>query len=159
MSRDASEESCRRIREDADGERQFILHPENDEVFTRTGRQVIESCRLGISIEVWLAERDTMFDHVRRWMQESGMGHRIRMCFAAPRGIGIGLFFVPESDSFDFDLADELAELNGQLVRSFNIGPVEMHQIPEQELGRFVPPGAALRIDGHADESHRSVAP
>ena len=146
------------IHESADGGKQFVLHPENDELFIRTGKQVIEACRLGISLEVWFHERNSMFDHVLRWASDEARAQRIRGCYAAPRQTGISLFFVPRSDCFDFDLADELAVLNTQLIQSYNIGPLEIGQIPAGELERFLVPEEAVLIYD-ADGSHQSVAP
>lgn len=156
MTTDQDRQTRWHIREDADGARQFVMHPENDELFTRTGRQVIEACHLGISIEVWFHERNAMFDHVLRWTTERAA--RVHACYAAPRGAGIGLFFVPRGESFDFDLADELAKLNGQLVRGFNIGPVEIHQVPADELARFIVLEDAIEIYHNADGAHQAVA-
>ena len=146
MATDNDKQTRSHVREDEDGERQFVLHPGNDELFMRTGKQVIEACRLNISIEVWRGEIHAMFDHVRRWVREQGLESRIVACYAVPRGAGTGLFFVPQSNGFDFDLADQLAKLNIQLMRGFNIGPVEVHQLPKDELDRFVVPEAALEI-------------
>lgn len=157
MATEQKKQSNCHIRENADGASQFVLHPENDELFTRTGRQVIEACRLGISIEVWLHERDSMFDDVRRWIKDGRTG-RISACYAVPRGVGIGLFFTPRRECYDFDLADELAKLNARLVRTFNIGPVEVLQLPEDELDRFIVLEEALRIYHHADPPRQTVA-
>ncbi len=158
MSTDQDKQARWHIRQDADGASEFVLHPENDELFTRTGKQVIEACRLGISIEVWFHERNSMFDHVLRWVKDKERIDRIRACYAFPRGVGIGLFFVPRGESFDFDLADQLARLNAQLVRGYNIGPVEIHQLPEDELDRFIVPEAAIEIYHDADRTHQAVA-
>ncbi|MFP4052951.1 MAG: hypothetical protein ACLFV7_03705 [Phycisphaerae bacterium] len=81
---------------------------------------------------------------VEKWIGDrSG---RVLSCHAVPRGIGIALFFVPAAESFDFDLADELVGLSANLVRHFNVGPVEIHQIPQDELERFVPPKTAWTV-------------
>ena len=147
------------IHEGVDGETRFVLHPENDELFTRTGKQVIEACRLDISIEVWFHERNSMFDHILRWINEKELSDKILGCYAVPRGIGIGLFFVPCQKTFDFDLADQLAKLSAQLVQGFNIGPVEIHQLPEEEMDRFIIPEAAIEIYRNAGKSHQTMAP
>lgn len=133
-----------RIRAQGDGDRPVVLHPEDDDVFVRTGRQVIEACRLGISIEVWMHEFREMLGHVHRWAQQHGS--RIRACYAAPRGASIGLYFVPRTETFDFDLAEELAPLNRDLVKAFNIGMIEVHQIPERERDRFISPEAVRTV-------------
>ncbi|MFA7236228.1 MAG: hypothetical protein WC058_05120 [Phycisphaeraceae bacterium] len=44
------------IRNDVDGDRPLILHPEDNDLFVRTGRQVIDACGLHIGVELWLRE-------------------------------------------------------------------------------------------------------
>jgi hypothetical protein len=143
------------IREAVHGTLQFVLHPEGDELFTRTGRQVIEACRLGISIEVWLHECEDMLRSVVKWIE--GQAGRVRSCYAVPRDAGISLFFVPTSDTFDFDLADELAKLNRKLVQSYNVGTVEVHQVPDDELDRFLVPENSRQVYSDASGSHQPV--
>ncbi len=142
------------IRKTAHSGTQFVLHPDGDELFTRTGRQVIEACRLGISIDVWLHECEDMLGHVVKWIRNQA--GRVRRCYAVPRDAGLGLFFVPKSASFDFDLADELAKLNRTLVQSFNVGAVEIHQVPAEEIHRFLVPECSRQIYD-ADSAHQPV--
>jgi hypothetical protein len=72
----------------------------------------------------------------------------VRAAFCAPRGTRTVLFFIPVSDRFDFDLADELTVLNMELVNKFNIGMVEVRQIPWDEIDRFLDPGSARQVYG-----------
>ena len=144
-----------RIREGRDDERQIVLHPENDDLFVRTGRQVIASCQLGISIELWLSEFHSMLEHVKEWCTEHK--EQVRSSFAYPRGAKVVLFVVPAREQFDFDLADALAELNAQLPRDFNIGVIAIHQVPWGELDRFLDPERARHIYGEQPTSHRAV--
>ena len=145
------------IREDVDGEREFVFHPKDNDLFVRTGRQVIYGCRLDISIEVWFKECDAMFEDISRWAAKRA--DRILACYAVPRGVGIGLFFVPRSESFDFDLSEDLADLTSKLMHTFNVGPVEIHQIPDGEKSRFIGSNTACEVYLNADESHPAVAP
>jgi hypothetical protein len=143
------------IREDANGHRQFVLHPEDNDAFVRTGRQVIEGCQLGISVEVWLDECRAMFGRVLEWA--TARTGRVRACYAAPRMGGITLYFVPFGETYDFGLGDELSELNVELFRGFNVGMVEIHQVPATSLDRFLPPDATVLVYGDASRSHNSV--
>ncbi len=133
----------------------YVLHPEDNDLFVHTGRQIIAGCRLGISLQVWFKECKSMYDHVQKWSGDRSA--EIHCCYATPRGVGIGLFFVPNRETFNFDLADELAELSAELVRSFNVGPVEIHQVPADEVNRFVVPDTATRIYSHAEKPHQAV--
>jgi len=152
---DTKDKTERHIREAVDAERQFVLHPENDDLFVRTGRQVIEACRLGISVEVWFGECKDMFERVSQWAR--GHAAQVSACYAVPRGTGIGLFVVPKSQSFNFDLADELAELNRELVQKFNVGTVEIHQVPGDELHRFLVIEESRQVYSDANSPHQTV--
>lgn len=146
------------IHEQSDGERQYILHPEDNDLFVQTGRQVIAGCRLGISINVWLSEVTSMFDYLRAWIREKVVD-RIMACYAVPRGATTYLFFIPRDDAFDFELADLLARLNVELITKYNVGQVEIHQMPESELDRFVVPGMSVEIYSARGRSRQPVAP
>jgi hypothetical protein len=144
-----------RIDERADGNRQVVLHPEDDDLFVQTGKQVIEACRLGISLQLWMSELGGMLQSVQDWSaQRAG---RIRACFCEPRGLRMVLFFVPHSQQFDFELAGQLAELNAQLVKDFNIGMIEVRQVPWKETGRFFNLESAKQVYGERPGSHHAV--
>ena len=133
---DAKRKKLQHINEAKDGEASYVLHPDDNDLFFRTGKQIIESCQLGISIEVWIDELNSMVEHVRAWA--SGKNDRVRTCYCTPKGTTVVLFFSPNSAAFDFDLADCLSVLNLELIQKFNVGMVEVHQIPWNEIDRFV---------------------
>ncbi len=157
MGQQNNKKARQHIREEEDGSRQFVFHPEEDELFTRTGKQVIAGGRLTISIEVWFAELRTMFDHVVRWIQTEGLASKIAAVDAVPRGAKVSLFFVVQGESYDFDLSDRLAELNRTLVTCFNIGMIELHQLPGSEVSRFLDPEKTRRIYGDAGKAHQPM--
>jgi len=137
------------IDSEKDGERQFVLHPDDNDVFVRTGKQMIEAGRLSISIGVWLDEFKEMQGFVREWC--AARAGRIQACLAVGRGAKVLLFFIPTGTQFSFDLADELAELNRELVTSFNIGMIEVGQVPQAELGRFIDIETARLVYGKSE--------
>jgi hypothetical protein len=123
-----------------------VLHPEDNDLFMRTGKQVIEACRLGISIEVWIDEFNNMMSEVARWAKEHAAS--VRSCHCVPLGPRITLFFSPQGDSYNFDLAENLAELNAELIKKFNVGMVEVRQIPFAQIDRFLDPEKARLVHG-----------
>lgn len=135
--------------------RQILLRPENNDAFVRTGRQVIAGCELGISIDLWIDELNSLIGHVVEWT--SGHAKSVSACFIEPRPRCIMLFFVPVSSGFDFDLADELVQLNAKLMKDFNVGMIETHQIPERELDRFLNHAVARQIYGDQRRPHNAV--
>jgi hypothetical protein len=92
---------------------------------------------------------------VINWSRERAK--QVRSCFVEPRGKKIALYFIPVSEHFDFELADALTELNTDLVQKFNIGLVEVYQVPERELERFLDQ-SARPIYGERPKSHPAVA-
>jgi len=144
-----------RIREDHDADRPVVLHSTSDDLFIRTGKQVIESCRLSIGIEVWLDEFKSMTDYIKTWSADRPS---IRACFCAPQGAKVVLFFVPRSAHFDFELANELADLNAQLLKDFSyVGMVEVGQVPWAEIDRFVDIDSARYICGERPTACQAV--
>lgn len=147
--------SVQRISEKQDGQRQFLLHPEDNNLFVRTGKQVIDSCRLGISVELWLEELSSVMKEVESWCE--ARKDRVRSCYCAPRIAKLAFFFLPVAERFDFDLADELADLNSHLLKDFNVGMVETHQVPWVEADRFLDPVTARLVHGEALEVPRPM--
>lgn len=135
-----------RITADHDAERPVVMHPDSNDLFVRTGRQVIADSQLGISLELWIDEFNNLLAEVERWAEERH--ERVVSCFCAPRGTKFVFFFSPASPGFDFDLADQLSELNLHLCREYNVGNIEVHQIPWDEAGRFVRADTDKRVFG-----------
>jgi len=129
-----------------------VLHPDNNDLFLRTGKQIIAACRMNISIDVWFSEFNGMLHRVKGWVHEHES--RVSLCYCAARGSQITFFFVPSSDTFDFDLADELVSLNSELVTSFNVGMVEIHQIPGGDVDRFLNPDESRLVYGDDRSAH-----
>ena len=137
-----------RIHEATDAQRQVVLHPENDDLFVQTGKQVIEACRLNISLDLWKHEVRAMFDHIRKWAADHA--DRVQACYISPRHTKLLLYVAPRGEAFDFDLADELVQLNRTLLRKFQVGLIEVLQVPLSEIGRFVHPDEARELYAHA---------
>lgn len=138
-------------------ERQFVIHPEDDDVFVRTGKQVIESCSLGISIELWKEELKSLLTNVLGWLETQ---ETVRSCYCCLNPSKLVFFFITRAERFDFDFADALVKLNSDIRKSFNVGAVEMHQIPWDEAHRFIGTDTDLarRIYGETIEALGSVA-
>ncbi len=146
MTDQVGKNSVTRISEADHGNDEYLLHPESNDLFVRTGRQIIAGCQLGISVELWLNELSSVMKRVHEWSDK--YHDRIRTCYCAPSAGSVVFFFAPPSDRFDFDLADSLVELNLEVRRSFNVGMVEMRQVPWAEFDRFVDLEAGKRVYG-----------
>jgi len=144
-----------RIHEGRDRETQFLFHPDDNDLFMRTGQQVINACRLDISVELWMSEIKSMLQEVREW--SGTYSEKVRSCHCVPRSSQLVLFFCPTADEFDFDLADELVTLNLHLQQTYNVGMVETQQIPWGEAQRFLYPEMASWVYG--DGLERSSQP
>ena len=134
------------IDEARDAVREFVIRPADKDLFVRTGAQIIDSCRLRISFELWFEEVQSMVERVRTWAEQRT--DRVRACYCSPGGKRVTIFVVPSAGRFDFDLADEVVDLNTSLVKDFNVGRVEVGQVPWNELGRFVNVETAIHVYG-----------
>jgi hypothetical protein len=137
------------------GDPQVLLHPEDNDLMVRTGKQVIEACQLNISIELWKLEFDALCLSVKEWATKSN--ELARSVLIAPRGGKLALFVSPMGNTFDFDLADSLVQLNTLLAQKFNVGMVEILQIPSEEVDRFVDGSKARVLYGNQAGSHQPV--
>jgi hypothetical protein len=129
-----------------DAQRNYVIAPENRDLFVRTGRQVIAACDTQMKIERWLEVYEAMLGAVRDFAEDHA--DRVAECYAVPRGAKTALSFVPRSQSFDFELASELAKLQFDFHQRFAniVGAIEVGQIPSWDLRRFLDPDAAERI-------------
>ena len=129
-----------------DADRAYVIAPENRDLFVRTGRQVIAACNTQLRIERWLSLYEEMLRSVRDFAEAHA--DRVAECYAVPRGTKTAPRFVPRTDSFDFDLADDLADLEFDFQARFSnlLGWIEVGQVPGWELDRFIDLNAAQRI-------------
>lgn len=144
------------VRADRDGQTQYVFHPQDSDLFVRTGTQVIAGCRLGISLEVWFEELLAMRDHLQAWARHNQAS--VQTVIMSPRGSRTGIFIVPMSATFDFDLADRTVDLEIEIGQKFNVGVVEILQVPDSDLSRFVAPEQGHVIYDGRRSSHQPVA-
>ncbi len=155
MSGKKSANSVTRISEARHGEDEYLLLPEDNDLFVRTGRQIIAACQLGISVELWLNELSAAMKKAHDWAKERPA--QVRSCYCSPRGGSVVFFVAPQSEQFDFDLADSMADLNLDLLKTFNLGLIEVRQIPWAEFDRFVDPESGKRLYGEHFQPPTSV--
>lgn len=137
------------------GNKNFVLHPEDNDIFVRTGKQIIEGCRLRISIDVWFNEINTMLAQVQQWAEAHSI--KVRSCFFTTKGANVVLYVAPKSQRFDFDLADQIVDLNTELMQKYNVGMIEINQIPWDELDRFLDLETTKKVYGEQPESSPPV--
>lgn len=143
------------IKEAVDGDTPVVLHPQNDDVFVRTGTQVIAACQLEISLDLWLKEITSLFSEVASWAQTRS--EKIRSCYWVPRVGRVVFYFLPKGNQFDFDLAESLSDFNVALVNQFNVGMIELQQIPWAEAERFLDSETARCVYGDEFKSPETM--
>ena len=146
MQSDQTTKTSCTISESRDGGNIYVLDPANHDRFVRTGKQVIEHCQLAVSVEMWFRDLQLLLGQVAEWCNQQG--GRVRACYAVPAA-KVMLFFIPASESYDFVLGAELADLNVRLVRDFNVGMVETRQIPWDDRDRFFNEETSRKVYEH----------
>ncbi len=143
---DSGPAEATRIDHARDAHRQFVIAPENKDLFVRTGLQVIAACDTQLRIERWLELYQAMLGSVRDFAED----HKdlIARCYAVPRDRKTVLSFVPRSNAFNFQLADELAKLQFDFQERFGnlVGTIEVGQVPGWDLERFLDPKASQLV-------------
>ena len=131
-----------------DHARPVVMRPANQDLFVQTGGQVIAACRLRISLDLWLQEIGDMLQYVEEWVRQRD--ERVSGTWVTPRSTKTVIFVSPQGNRYDFDLTDELVALNDDLSKRFNVGQIEVLQIPLGELDCFVDPETAVQLYGSA---------
>jgi hypothetical protein len=146
------------IDERGDADRPILLRPEDNDLFFRSGKQVVAACRSQVSVELWIQEANSMVQNVAKWAEEHS--DKISACYVANTPTGPAFYFVRRTEGFDFDLADILVDLNTNLVKNFNVGMVSVHQIAATDAQRLFRsdnlPGQVYGTDPTVD-THRAV--
>lgn len=135
----------------AEAERQVVVTTEDEDRFSLTCAQAIEACKIHTSRKVWFEELRSLFLHVNGWAIKNK--DHVRSCYAQPRAGLVAIFIIPIKDSFDFDLADQIADLDLELSQEFPLVPAEVLQIPggeEDGLRTFVDSDIAKHLYGKA---------
>ncbi len=120
---------------DSDGDRQVVIETPYDR-FLMSCVRAVEACA---SRQAWQDEFTALVDRLKEWV-ESSKG-RVRACYLSPGDGHISVFFVPSSDTYDFDLGDALNDLEVELATNFKVVPTEVLQIPgdtSERLEAFV---------------------
>ena len=112
-----------------EGDRQVVLTPEDEDRFVRSCQWVVETSKLGISREVWLRELHQLMAYVANWAE--GHASRVKSCFAARRDDQLAIYVIPVANHFDFDLTEELTNLDFELAEKYQLVPCDVIQIPK----------------------------
>ena len=127
-------------------DKQVVVHPDDDDLFVVAGKNLIRSCRLQSSIELWLKELELAKNYIRSWCQVRR--DKVIAAYLVPRPTRLSLFLVQQSDAYDFDLSDDVTDLDLDLNKDYNLGNVEPFQIPAAEVLRFVDLQQADQLHG-----------
>lgn len=127
------------INEAKDGDRSIMLHCEDGDVILSNGKQIISDSKHRIRHEDWRQEVHSLFEYVQKWVA-SGAAN-VRSWILILRDSQLCLFFCPEGESFDFDLAEKLAGLGSHIARNYSsAGAIEILQVAFSERDRFFNP-------------------
>lgn len=139
-----------------DGDRNVVLTPANQDRFIMSCKDAVASCE---SVSLWSADFRGLIAHLTEWVK--GREGKLTSIFVSPADRRIGVFVVSASESFDFDLAEQVAELSHEILLHFkNIWPQAL-LIPGGDpdcLASFVDQRLALQVYGPISESQETMA-
>lgn len=122
---------------------QYRIITTDEEIFERTGEQIVRACQLQMTATRWKQNLQLMVDEVRQWCQQRS--DKLALGLLELRSDKVVFFFSPRAEQFDFELAREQRALEVELNTRGGIGYAETRQVPLWEIDRFVSP-EALRI-------------
>jgi hypothetical protein len=134
---------ARVLHELQDAARNYRIITSDEEIFHRTGAQIVSACRLQMTVSAWLQNWDLAVEYVRKWCVDNA--DRLAIVLVDFRSGKTVFYVAPRSDTFDGDLADRQSELDLWLNTRGAIGYAETRQIPPWDLKKFVS-SEALRV-------------
>jgi hypothetical protein len=137
--------------EAGDGDRPVVIALETQDRLLRTCQWAVEACKLGLGRETLLRELDSLVHYLRKWAKANSA--MISDCFATPREEQIGIYVIPKTAKYDFDLSDKLTKLDLELSEKFRTVPCDVLQVPPLEAERIsFLKDKGLMIPLHGDE-------
>jgi hypothetical protein len=123
---------------------QVIVTPKDKSIFLISAEKATEACRNAVRVEerIQLFETEFLFP-LHDWCMRRMA--RLRGCYVPVPRAGIQVFIVTASPQFDFDLGEEIAQLELKLAQGG--WRVSIVQLPDtQELETFFNPDGALQV-------------
>ena len=121
-------------------EQRFVFSPENNDIFVKTGRQVLAACQLADDVaaafKAWQGQFGVMLEFVADWANRQA--ERVRNVVVVGRGGKLILMLLPTDEAFDFDLAEASSDLRFDLMKLFSaVGEIDILQVPVWDWQRF----------------------
>lgn len=134
-----------------DGERQVVVSPEDEDRFMMTCQDAAEACRQGREAMQWGNTFRKVLSFIREDLDSSI--DRVRSCYVGPADGHLACFVIAKSSSFDFELAEVLADLEREITTAFpEFTYIRVQQIPQSTdielLNTFFDPGKTIQIHG-----------
>ena len=124
--------------------RSVLITPLDEDRFIVRGESVIRACNLTINAQLWWDELVAAMEEVSAWSHLRQGKLRDVVCDVG--SAKVRFYFSTSGKQYDFDLADELTDLELKLHREFNLGYVEVMQIPHDAMNRFAGDDARIVI-------------
>jgi hypothetical protein len=138
------------------GSRQVVITTEQEDRFVMSCANAVEACLRHKSEKIVRSDIEKMIAHSRAWSAERG--ERISAAFIGPHESKITVFVVPKSEGFDFDLAEEVAELAHDLSRTYQAVWSDALEVPggdDESLRTFIDFETVIPIYGQTAEPPR----
>lgn len=134
-----------------DGERQVVVSPEDEDRFVVTCQDAAEACLQSREVLKWSHTFQKVLSFIRNDLDQSI--ERVMSCFVGPADGHLACFVIAKSSSFDFELAEVLADLEREIATAFpDFTYIRVQQIPRSTdteiLNTFFDPGKTIQIHG-----------
>ena len=140
-----------RVDDVRDADRRFVFSPYNNDVFVKTGRQVLAACQLADDVaaafRAWQGQFGVMLEFVADWANRQA--ERVRNVVVVGRGGKLILMLLPTDEAFDFNLAEASSDLRYDLMKLFSaVGEIDILQVPAWDWQRFFGPDEVIACYG-----------
>lgn len=111
--------------------RTVVVCPQDEDRFLMTVQDAAEACRPGQEVLRWRAQLDKLIVYVHEWVKRHV--DRVSATYMATADGRLTFFVVPEGTTMDFELSDEIAQLDLEIAHEFDLCKCEVRQIPGRD--------------------------
>jgi hypothetical protein len=110
---------------------QVVVIPENEDRFLTTSRAAAQACQQAERLREWEGQFKEFLGFINTWCQEHEQ--KVRSCFVTVGDHSLNVLVFIRGDDYNFDLDDELADLDLALFERYPVCSADVLQVPNQQ--------------------------
>jgi hypothetical protein len=131
------------IRLSFESKRQIVVIPENQDRFLTTASAAAQACQQAEKQSEWVEQFKEFLGFIHQWCIDHG--DKVHSCYVTIGDHSLNVLVCLKGDDYDFELDDQLAELDLALFDRYPVCTADVIQIPNQNAltEQFLPKQAS----------------